>query len=97
MNEHSTERTDEDPNALTPLPGEPGIPDVNERQRLTVSKKGLLALGLTMEVSQFMMQAGRTADPYDMAANTGGIAAGVVLAWFATGGWAEKLETWLES
>jgi type IV secretion system protein VirB10 len=46
MNEHSTERIDEDPNALTPLPGEPGIPDVNERQRLTVSKKGLLALGL---------------------------------------------------
>jgi hypothetical protein len=58
---------------------------------------GLLGLGLTMELGQLVMQAGRTADPYDVAANTGGIAAGVVLAWFATGGWAEKLETWLES
>jgi type IV secretion system protein VirB10 len=46
MNEHSTERIDEDPNAITPLPGEPGIPNVAEPQRLAVSKKGLLALGL---------------------------------------------------
>ena len=42
----ATERPDEDPNAIAPLPGEPGIPNVAERQRLSVSKKGLLALGL---------------------------------------------------
>lgn len=39
-------RPDEDPNSIAPLPGEAGIPNVAERQRLAVSKKGLLALGL---------------------------------------------------
>jgi type IV secretion system protein VirB10 len=39
-------RPDEDPNTIAPLPGEAGIPNVAERQRLAVSKKGLLALGL---------------------------------------------------
>ena len=39
-------RPDEDPNSIAPLPGEAGIPNVAERQRLMVSKKGLLALGL---------------------------------------------------
>ena len=39
-------KPDEDPNSIAPLPGEAGIPSVAERQRLTVSKKGLLALGL---------------------------------------------------
>ena len=34
-------------------------------------------------------------DPYDMAANTGGVVAGLVLACLATGGWAERLEAWL--
>jgi VanZ family protein len=56
---------------------------------------GLLALGLSMEVAQFVMQAGRMGDPYDMAANTGGVAAGLVLALVATGGWAQRLEAWL--
>lgn len=58
---------------------------------------GLLALGLTMEACQLLMQAGRIGDPFDMAANTGGVAAGLLVACFATGGWAEKLETWLET
>ncbi len=39
-------RPDEDPNSIAALPGESGIPNVAERQRLVVSKKGLLALGL---------------------------------------------------
>ena len=56
---------------------------------------GLLALGLSMEIAQFVMQAGRMGDPYDMAANTGGVAAGLVVACVATGGWAERLEAWL--
>jgi type IV secretion system protein VirB10 len=42
----SENRPDEDPNSIAPLPGEAGIPNVAERQRLSVSKKGLLALGL---------------------------------------------------
>jgi type IV secretion system protein VirB10 len=39
-------RLEEDPSAIAPLPGEAGIPNVAERPRLAVSKKGLLALGL---------------------------------------------------
>jgi type IV secretion system protein VirB10 len=42
----AADRPDDDPNAISPLPGEAGIPNVAERQRLSVSKKGLLALGL---------------------------------------------------
>jgi type IV secretion system protein VirB10 len=33
-------------NTMSPLPGEPGIPNVATRQRLSTSKKGLLAVGL---------------------------------------------------
>ena len=65
------------------------------RPRYWLIAAGLLALGLSMECAQLLMQAGRTADPYDMAANTGGVAAGLLLACVATGGWAERLETWL--
>ncbi len=35
-----------DGNTLSPLPGEPGIPNVATRQRMAVSKKGLLAVVL---------------------------------------------------
>ena len=55
----------------------------------------LVGLGLAMEVGQFMMRSGRMGDPYDMAANTGGVAAGLLLALLATGGWAQKVEGWL--
>jgi VanZ family protein len=65
------------------------------RPRYWMIAAGLLALGLSMEIAQFLMQAGRVADPYDMAANTGGVAAGLALACLATGGWAERLEAWL--
>jgi hypothetical protein len=34
-------------------------------------------------------------DPLDMAANTAGVAAGVSLALLLTGGWAQKIESWL--
>jgi VanZ family protein len=65
------------------------------RPRYWLVAAGLLALGLSMEIAQFVMQAGRMGDPYDMAANTGGVAAGLVLALVATGGWAQRLEAWL--
>jgi VanZ family protein len=65
------------------------------RRRYWLVAAGLLALGLSMEIAQFVMQAGRMGDPYDMAANTGGVAAGLLLACVATGGWAERLEAWL--
>jgi type IV secretion system protein VirB10 len=38
--------TEADGNAISPLPGEPGIPDVAARQRVSMSKKGLLAVAL---------------------------------------------------
>ncbi|MGL6223273.1 MAG: VanZ family protein [Steroidobacteraceae bacterium] len=56
---------------------------------------GLLGLGLAMEIGQYVMQSGRMGDPFDMAANTAGVAAGVALALLLTGGWAQKIETWL--
>jgi VanZ family protein len=55
----------------------------------------LLGLGLVMEIGQFVMQAGRMGDPYDMAANTAGVLAGVAMALLLTGGWAQKVEAWL--
>jgi VanZ family protein len=65
------------------------------RPRYWVIVGGLLALGLTMEIGQFLMQAGRMGDPYDMAANAAGIAAGLLLAVLATGGWAQRVESWV--
>jgi VanZ family protein len=66
-----------------------------ERPRYWVIAAALLSLGLAMEVGQFLMQSGRMGDPYDMAANTAGVAAGLVLALLVTGGWAQKVEGWL--
>jgi type IV secretion system protein VirB10 len=50
MNEQADrdDRQPEDANAISPLPGEAGIPNVAERQRLSISKKGLLAVGLLL-------------------------------------------------
>src|SRR5438552_3605327 len=49
-----------DGNSISPLPGEPGIPNVAERPRMSMSKKGLLAVGLLMlslvAVSAFSIQ-----------------------------------------
>ena len=56
---------------------------------------GLLGLGLAMEVGQYVMQSGRMGDPYDMAANTAGVTAGLLLAVLLTGGWAQRIESWL--
>jgi type IV secretion system protein VirB10 len=51
MNEQSdrndrNDRAPDDPNSISPLPGEPGIPNVAERQRMSISRKGLLAVVL---------------------------------------------------
>jgi len=55
----------------------------------------LLTLGAAMEAAQYVMQAGRSADVYDMVANTAGVAAGLLLAALLTGGWAQRIESWL--
>ena len=65
------------------------------RVRYGAIAAALLGLGLLMELGQFVMQAGRLGDPYDMAANGAGVGAGLVLAWLLTGGWAARVEAWL--
>jgi type IV secretion system protein VirB10 len=64
---------DADANTLAPLPGEPGIPNMAERHRNPMSRKGLLAVGLLVlslvAVSAFSIQrfaaSGRKADDGD--------------------------------
>jgi VanZ family protein len=65
------------------------------RPRYWIAALGLLGLGLAMEIAQLAMQAGRMGDPYDMAANTAGVITGVLLALYVTGGWAQRVESWL--
>lgn len=49
-----------DGNTISPLPGEPGIPNVAARQRISMSKKGLLAvlllIGSLLAVAAFTIQ-----------------------------------------
>jgi hypothetical protein len=66
-----------------------------DRNRYWAVACGLLLLGLSMEALQYLMHAGRTADPWDMAANTMGVALGVATAVLGSGGWARKVEAWL--
>jgi len=66
------------------------------RPRWWVIGAGLLGLGLAMEIAQYLMHAGRVADVRDMAANTAGVLVGLLLATQLTGGWAQRVESWLE-
>ena len=65
------------------------------RGRYWVVASGLLALGLLIEVLQWRMNLGRSAETLDMLANTLGVGVGITLALLATGGWAPRLESWL--
>jgi hypothetical protein len=56
---------------------------------------GLALLGLSLELLQHAMRAGRFGDPWDMVANVLGIAAGVAIGAWLTGGWALKVDAWL--
>lgn len=68
---------------------------MHERRRYWIIAIALAALGLSMEVAQYVMAEGRQADPYDVLANTLGVALGLALAWRSTGGWTPKVEAWL--
>lgn len=52
-------------------------------------------LGLLIEVLQGLMDVGRHADTWDLAANLLGIGLGLVLAVRWTAGWAPRVEAWL--
>lgn len=47
-NDPPSDRPPDGAESIAPLPGEPGIPNVAERQRTPISKKGLLAVGLLL-------------------------------------------------
>jgi VanZ family protein len=55
----------------------------------------LAGLGVAIEFLQQAMPYGRIADPWDLAANVLGIAAGVTFAARRSGGWALEIEQWL--
>jgi len=65
------------------------------RTRYWVVASGLLALGFVIEVLQWLMNVGRTAEALDMLANTLGVGVGIAIARLSTGGWAPRLESWL--
>jgi VanZ family protein len=56
----------------------------------------LALFGLAIELLQELTPFGRQGDPFDMAANLVGIGAGVAVAMRATGGWAARVESWLD-
>ena len=55
----------------------------------------LAALGLVIEILQHVMALGRYGEPMDMAANLLGVGLGIALASRRLGGWALKVEAWL--
>jgi VanZ family protein len=65
------------------------------RTRYWVVASGLLVLGFVIEVLQWLMNVGRTAEALDMLANTLGVGVGITIALLATGGWVPRLESWL--
>jgi VanZ family protein len=55
----------------------------------------LIVFGLTIEFLQAAMPFGRQGDPRDVLANVAGIGMGIALARWVTGGWALRVEAWL--
>ena len=55
----------------------------------------LVIFGLMIEFLQAAMPFGRQGDPWDVLANVTGIGIGITLARWVTGGWALKVEAWL--
>jgi hypothetical protein len=64
------------------------------RSRYLVIAVALFVLGIGIEWAQGAMHLGRERDFGDIIANTGGIAAGLVVAWLGLGGWAQRVEAW---
>jgi VanZ family protein len=56
---------------------------------------GLLAFGGFIEICQRMLTTWRSAETMDLAADTIGIAAGLLVAWAGAGGWSLRVEQWV--
>lgn len=67
----------------------------SRKSRYWVVALALVALGLALEIAQYLMHAGRVAETLDVAANTGGVALGLLIAAFVTGDWVQRVEAWL--
>ena len=65
------------------------------RSKYVFIAMGLFALGIGVEWAQGTMHLGRERDFRDVLANTGGIVAGLVVAWLGLGGWAQRVEAWI--
>jgi VanZ family protein len=58
---------------------------------------GLAVMGVLIELAQGAMGWGRQADAHDVLANCTGVVAGLLLCWWWLGGWAQRVETLVES
>lgn len=67
------------------------------RSRYWIIALGLCVMGVLIEFAQGAMQLGRHADVRDVLANSTGILVGLLLSWLLLGGWAQRLESWIES
>ena len=67
------------------------------RARYWIIGIGLSVMGVLIEIAQGSMGLGRQADAYDVLANCTGVLAGLLLCWLWLGGWAQRVETLVES
>lgn len=66
---------------------------VYPRTRYVLIAIGLFCLGVSIEVGQYLMHAGREADVRDVMANSTGIALGLTLAWLGLSEWTQRIES----
>lgn len=66
------------------------------RSRYWIIALGLFVMGVLIEFAQGAMHFGRQADILDVLANSSGIVVGLLLCWLWLGGWAQRIESWIE-